>query len=279
MNDVSEIAVCPLSSDAELVSQAKMLWDGIIRSSRDMIRYKFAIGGLVRIALTRARHDDAAVTRLATELTNACGKLILPQRLYEAARLHEAFAGRLELVWEFERRLPRYTSQPLSYTYLIRQILPRVTKDRAWNHQEWEHYQEEQLGRLEQAVEQIEALSRPVPVPEEPYRIGADADRDTTTDRHAEVRAARDQEADLDLTRSRSWATSVTRTSRCSGRARWRGSRVWPSAAPTTAAARGRSATTRRASSRSSVSCSPIPPSTSATAAPSAPIPTGSTTV
>ena len=94
MNDVSEIAVCPLSSDAELVSQAKMLWDGIIRSSRDMIRYKFAIGGLVRIALTRARHDDAAVTRLATELTNACGKLILPQRLYEAARLHEAFAGR-----------------------------------------------------------------------------------------------------------------------------------------------------------------------------------------
>ena len=180
MNDVSEIAVCPLSSDAELVSQAKMLWDGIIRSSRDMIRYKFAIGGLVRIALTHARHDDAAVTRLATELTNACGKLILPQRLYEAARLHEAFAGRLELVWEFERRLPRYTSQPLSYTYLIRQILPRVTKDRAWNHQEWEHYQEEQLGRLEQAVEQIEALSRPVPVPERPATEGQAQETDST---------------------------------------------------------------------------------------------------
>jgi len=166
MNDLSEITVPPLTSDAELVSQAKVLCDGIIRSSRDVIRYKFAIGGLVRIALTRARHDDAAVTRLATELTHACGKLILPQRLYEAARLHEAFAGRLELVWEFERRLPRYTAQPLSYTYLIRQILPRVTKDRAWNHQEWEHYQEEQLGRLEHAVEQIEALSRPVPVQE-----------------------------------------------------------------------------------------------------------------
>ncbi len=148
------------STLAELVQQARVVCDGIIRSSRDTIRYKFALGELVCVALRWAHHEDAAVVRLAAQLTEQCGRLILPQRLYEAARLFEAFGGKLDRIWEFERRLPGHLMQPLTFTLLIQQILPRVTKERAWNAREWEYYQEEQYGRLERAVEQIESLDR-----------------------------------------------------------------------------------------------------------------------
>ena len=153
----------PLTID-DLVAQAQWLCVGIIRSSSDVIRLKFALGGLVRLVLEWSGRQDAAVEGLARTLTHQCGKLILPQRLYEAARLYEAFGGEIERVWEFERRLPAHLAQPLSYTMLIRQILPRVTKEQAWNAQEWALYQDEKYSRLERAVEQIEALgleSRP----------------------------------------------------------------------------------------------------------------------
>ena len=42
---------------------------------------------------------------------------------------------------------------------LIRQILPMVSIEKAWNPQEWESYQDQQLSCLERAVHQIEELA------------------------------------------------------------------------------------------------------------------------
>ena len=149
----------------QLLMEARATYVSVIRSSRDVIRHKFALGGLVKLALQWQENNDQAVVQLARDLSAGAGKVVLPQRLYEAARLYDAFDGDLERVWAFEAR----TSQPLTYTYLIRQIIPRVTKEDAWNPREWERYQEAQLGCLERAVQQIEELAASQPDPAETH--------------------------------------------------------------------------------------------------------------
>ena len=97
----------------ELVQQACATNANILRSSREVIRLKFELGRLVRLALEWEQYQHAAVVQLARELSAHCEKTILPQRLYEAARLYEAFGGEIRRIWELEARL----AQPLNYTY------------------------------------------------------------------------------------------------------------------------------------------------------------------
>ncbi len=142
------------ATEAELVKLAASTYASILRSSREVIRYKFELGRLVSIHLQWHAFQHDAMARLAQALSNLCGKSILPQRLYEAARFYDMFGGQIERVWALERRL----TQPLTYTYIIRGIIPHVSKDKAWNVKEWEYYQEAQLSRLEHAVREIEEL-------------------------------------------------------------------------------------------------------------------------
>lgn len=144
---------------AELLDRAKLSCAEIIRSSRDVIRHKFELGRLVRVVLGWHGNKNSAVEALAAELSTYCDKTILPQRLYEAARFYEAFGGKIERVWALEARL----SQPLNYTYLVRRVIPLVSREQAWNPEEWQLYQERQLGCLERAVQQIEELAYQLP--------------------------------------------------------------------------------------------------------------------
>lgn len=150
------------TSEQELINFVAGTYMTILKTSRDILRLKFELGRLVGIHLKRHKHQHAAIIRLAQSISGICGKSIVPQRLYEAARYYETFGGQLERVWAFERRL----SQPLTYTYLIRSIIPRVQKNTAWNTEEWALYQEAQIGRLELAVQEIESL-REIRVKEE----------------------------------------------------------------------------------------------------------------
>jgi len=150
-------AVVP-ASEAELIDLAAGTYGAILRSGREMLRLKFELGRLVTIHLQRHTYAHAAVLTLAQSISGICGKIIAPQRLYEAARFYETFGGQLERVWELERRL----SYPLTYTFLIRSIIPRVHLGNAWNPQEWELYQDAQLTRLEKAVHEIESLKSTV---------------------------------------------------------------------------------------------------------------------
>jgi hypothetical protein len=142
------------ASEAELIDLAAGTYGSILRTGREMLRQKFELGRLVNIHLQRHTYAHAAVTILAKCISGVCGKVIVPQRLYEAARFYETFGGQLERVWELERRL----SHPLTYTFLIRSIIPRVYEENAWNPQEWGLYQDAQLTRLEKAVHEIESL-------------------------------------------------------------------------------------------------------------------------
>jgi len=142
------------ASEQELVDLAAGTYVTILRSSREILRLKFELGRLVRIHLQRHKYTHAAVTRLAQSISGLCGKVIVPQRLYEAARYYETFGGELDRVWAFERRM----AQPLTYTYLIRSIIPRIHQSKAWNPDEWALYQDAQISRLESAVQEIESL-------------------------------------------------------------------------------------------------------------------------
>lgn len=153
-------AVVP-ASEAELIDLAAGTYGAILRSGREMLRLKFELGRLVTIHLQSHTYAHAAVTTLAKSISGACGKVIVPQRLYEAARFYDTFGGQLERVWELERRL----SYPLTYTFLIRSIIPKVHEGNAWNPEEWELYQDHQLTRLEKAVHEIESLKRKVEGP------------------------------------------------------------------------------------------------------------------
>ncbi len=157
--DSDGLRIDGLTAHEDLVRRAQQLCEGVLRSSRDVIRYKFALGGVVRVVLERTKHQHAAVQDLARRLSRECGKSILPQRLYEAARLHEAFGGKLERIWNLERRVGGAQAVPVTYTYLVRQVIPRITREQAWNTQEWEGYEDAKLVYLERAVEQIEALA------------------------------------------------------------------------------------------------------------------------
>jgi len=142
------------TSEKELIDLAACTYGTILRSSREILRLKFELGRLVTMHLQRHAREHAAVARMAQAISEVCGKVIVPQRLYEAARYYETFGGNLEYVWEFERRM----SHPVTYTYLIRNIIPRVHKGNAWNPEEWSLYQDAQIGRLECAVQEIESL-------------------------------------------------------------------------------------------------------------------------
>ena len=89
----------------ELVQQACATYANILRSSREVIRLKFELG---RLALEWEQYQHAAVVQLARELSAHCEKTILPQRLYEAARLYEAFGGEIRRIWELEARLANH---------------------------------------------------------------------------------------------------------------------------------------------------------------------------
>ena len=141
-------------SDSDLVARAAAAYAGILRSSRAVLSQKFELGRLVSAHLERHQHAHTAVVDLARRISSSCGKAILPQRLYEAARFYTTFGGVLDRVWAFEKRL----AEPLTYTYLIRAIIPRVKQDQAWNRQEWEIYHDQKLTRLERVVQEIESL-------------------------------------------------------------------------------------------------------------------------
>jgi hypothetical protein len=138
----------------ELVESACGCYQQFIVSSRDVIRRKFELGRLVTIALAWAGNADSAVLELASTLSRRCGKTVLPQRLYEAARFHRAFGGDLNRVWELERVF----DQPLTYTFLIRHVVPIANGRTAVNREEWALVQEARLEGLERAAMAIEVL-------------------------------------------------------------------------------------------------------------------------
>lgn len=138
----------------ELVASACGCYQQFIVSSRDVIRRKFELGRLVMIALTWAGNADSAVLALAATLSQRCGKAVLPQRLYEAARFHRAFGGNLDRVWELERVF----AQPLTYTFLIRHVVPVANGRTAVNREEWARAQDARLQGLERAAMAIEVL-------------------------------------------------------------------------------------------------------------------------
>lgn len=106
-------------SDSELVARAASAYAGILRSSREVLTQQFELGRLVTTHLQRHQRAHTAVVDLARRISSSCGKAILPQRLYEAARFYATFGGVLDRVWAFERQLV----EPLTYTYLIRAII------------------------------------------------------------------------------------------------------------------------------------------------------------
>jgi len=142
------------ASDQELIELVVGAYSTILRTSRDILRLKFELGRLVTIHLQRHKYAHTKIIALARAISGICGKVIVPQRLYEAARYYNTFGGQLDRVWAFERRM----SHPLTYTYLIRSIIPHIHKDKAWNADEWALYQDAQMSRLESAVQEIELL-------------------------------------------------------------------------------------------------------------------------
>lgn len=139
---------CP---EAE-IQEAEACWGRLLQAGSDLIRARFDLGGVVFRALQAGQYSDGVVRRLANHLTKVSGKVVSMQVLYESARLYQAFGGSYARIDLMRRQL----SFPLTYTYLVRRCVPVVTRETAWNPEEWGHREEGELASLERVVLKIE---------------------------------------------------------------------------------------------------------------------------
>lgn len=153
---------------AELITEAIHHCSRIVQSAKDIIEQKFALGRVVYAALREAHYGDGAVRRLSADISRALGKIIAPSSLYEAARLYTTFGGDIERIWALERAC----AFPLSYTFLVRAYVPALTREAAWNAEEWAAAHGKRLAQWERTVLDIE---------DQAAAVGQDADTGGTS--------------------------------------------------------------------------------------------------
>lgn len=158
MEETTRSATGSAGTREDLFRRAQRLCDGAARSSRGVIQFKFELGEVVRAALSMGHQQERVVRDLAGTLSRPDEKPMRAQRLYEAARLHEVFGGDVKRVWELERRVADLSAVPLSYTFLVRQVIPVLFSDSAWIALRWEESEDHKLAYLARRVREIAPL-------------------------------------------------------------------------------------------------------------------------
>jgi hypothetical protein len=116
-------------------------------SSRMLIEANFELGGLVARLLDNSSYGDAAVEKLAGDLSRLRGYAIYPQRLWECARVHRSFKD-IKAVWELERRI----KTRLTWSFLLRNCTKPPEPERG---REFQAYWEMRLNRWEDTMEEV----------------------------------------------------------------------------------------------------------------------------
>lgn len=136
----------------EVFNRAIVLISRSEKARKEQIIANFQLGELVVEIQDNASYGDAAVVKLAEDLTRAKGYQIHAAFLWECARVYRTFKGNLQRVWELEKELQLRGIQ-LSWRFLVRNCTPIPEPERVL---EAEAYWERQITEWENTVQEIE---------------------------------------------------------------------------------------------------------------------------
>jgi hypothetical protein len=138
--------------EQEILNQAVKCYQNINASHREIIKSKFELGEIVYNIIHSQKYGDDAVTKLAIEISKALKRNVLPQRLYESARLYDTFDKNIDKIWKLEEQM----GISLTYTFLLRKCIPYINENNAWTAEELSLYVENKLNNWEKTVDDIE---------------------------------------------------------------------------------------------------------------------------
>lgn len=122
-------------------------------SHREIIRQKFRLGGIVSETIKTGKYGEGAIKKLAEKISSKIMKRVDPKRLYEAARLYDTFEGNIERIWELDRQW----NFQITYSFLVRQCIPAITAENAYNEEELRLRIESELSNMEKNACKIES--------------------------------------------------------------------------------------------------------------------------
>ncbi|MEM3335869.1 MAG: hypothetical protein QXY47_07550 [Thermoplasmata archaeon] len=136
----------------DIFNRALLLLNRSEKAKKDQIIANFQLGGLVAEVQDNASYGDAAVVKLAEDLTRAKGYQIHAAFLWECSRVYRTFKGNLQRIWELEKELQLRGIQ-LSWRFLVRNCTPIPEPEKVL---EAEAYWERQITEWENTVQEIE---------------------------------------------------------------------------------------------------------------------------
>ncbi|MEM4134550.1 MAG: hypothetical protein QXV73_05075 [Candidatus Micrarchaeia archaeon] len=136
----------------DIFNRALLLLNRSEKAKKDQIIANFQLGELVAEVQDNASYGDAAVVKLAEDLTRAKGYQIHPAFLWGCARVYRTFKGNLQRVWKLEKELQLRGIQ-LSWRFLVRNCTPIPEPEKVL---EAEAYWERQITEWENTVQEIE---------------------------------------------------------------------------------------------------------------------------
>lgn len=136
----------------DIFNRALLLLNRSEKAKKDQIIANFQLGQLVAEVQDNASYGDAAVVKLAEDLTRAKGYQIHAAFLWECSRVYRTFKGNLQRIWELEKELQLRGIQ-LSWRFLVRNCTPIPEPEKVL---EAEAYWERQITEWENTVQEIE---------------------------------------------------------------------------------------------------------------------------